>query len=119
MLKAITIKPPWVNLIADGHKTIETRRRWHYSHRGEIAIHASRPVGAIVALANLDDVIICGREHERAAWCVCAGEFGLVLSNVRKLPEPIHCRGMLGVWTVPKVIEAAVQAAGCPPPCEH
>lgn len=112
MLKAITIKPPWVNLIADGLKTIETRRRWHYPHRGEIAIHASKPLGAVVALANLDDVIICSRgEDERAAWCVCEGDYGLVLSNVRKLPEPIHCRGALGIWTVPGPIEQRVRAA--------
>lgn len=40
------------------------------------------------------------------------------LSNVRRLPEPITCRGNVGMWQLPESLAAKVEAAGhLNPPC--
>lgn len=74
------------------------------------------PRGAIVAVAEVGEVHLIGdticagdldwREREfgdytpgRYAWC---------LWSVRQLPEPIPCRGALGLWDVPAEIAAAI-----------
>ena len=41
MLRCLTLYQPWASLVAIGAKRIETRN-WPTSHRGEIAIHASK-----------------------------------------------------------------------------
>lgn len=40
-MKAITVRQPWVSLIASGDKKYETRS-WPTKHRGPIAIHAGK-----------------------------------------------------------------------------
>lgn len=40
-MKALTLWQPWASLVALGVKTIETRS-WSTSHRGPLAIHASK-----------------------------------------------------------------------------
>lgn len=40
-MKALTITQPWSHLVMLGAKKIETRS-WWASHRGEVAIHASK-----------------------------------------------------------------------------
>lgn len=74
------------------------------------------PVGAIVAIANLVDCLptaftkipearllseqaFGNFEHGRYAWW---------LLDVRRLPEPIPCKGALGLWTVPVEIESRI-----------
>lgn len=44
-MKALSIRQPWASLIAEGHKTIETRTwaPWK-GYRGPLAIHASKTV---------------------------------------------------------------------------
>lgn len=39
--KGVTLWQPWASMIAQGHKTIETRS-WPTRHRGTLAIHAAR-----------------------------------------------------------------------------
>lgn len=39
-----------------------------------------------------------------AAW----GQWHIELANVRPLPEPVPCRGMLGLWHLPEGVEKAV-----------
>lgn len=82
-LKALTLHQPWAQLIAAGHKRIETRS-WQTEYRGLLAIHAAQPQpgetelfttmaedgidlhgltpfnvrhGAIIAIATLADVV--------------------------------------------------------------
>ena len=45
---------------------------------------------------------------DQARWAE-AGAWWLVLDNVRKLPEPVPCRGMLGLWPVPVDVERRVR----------
>jgi hypothetical protein len=40
-MKALSLLQPWASLLAGGEKRVETRS-WHTSHRGRIAIHASK-----------------------------------------------------------------------------
>ncbi len=74
------------------------------------------PLGAIIAVAELAG---CHRDEETALyragmppcspWAVsCAWHW--VLRNVRSLPAPVPCRGMLGLWRLPEDVEEAVRA---------
>lgn len=92
-MKAVTVRQPWAQAIAAGHKTVENRGR-DCTYRGEIAIHAAQAVDraglldprigkllgpnaaldasrrAVVAVAQLVD---CHRAevHTWKLWC-CA-----------------------------------------------
>lgn len=127
-MKAISVKQPWASMIARGMKGIETRSHkapWS-SHRGWLAIHASQavdveweqiawgqaalecgrelvssgvlPLGAIIAVAfhvrtrQLDNL------DTHLAMCGCEGLWGLDLVSPLALPEPILCKGRLGLW---------------------
>lgn len=89
-LRAMTIRQPWAQAVANGHKTVENRSRTH-TYRGEIAIHSGKvpdlagdtdprilrlwgpdprvgaPVGAILAVADLVDC------HEASPSCTAGG----------------------------------------------
>ena len=70
------------------------------------------PLGAIVAVARLDN---CVSTNERSrmprpsikdAFELVFGDyspdrFAWFLADVRALPEPIPCKGALGLWTIP------------------
>lgn len=70
------------------------------------------PHGAIVATATVMGWVsdkpyenCCIYNHVDIAACLedrwYFGPFGWLLDEVRKLPEPIPCRGWLGLWDVP------------------
>lgn len=122
-MKALIIRQPWAWAIVFAGKNVENRV-WTTAHRGEIAIHASNAApaadwlprgvrvpdsaelsrGAIIGVAELVDVV----ERSRSKWF--GGPFGFVLANARPLPEPMPCKGMLRLWTVPADIESAVRS---------
>ena len=137
---------PWATLVALGENTIETRS-WSTRYRGALAIHAAKalpaearalcdqdpyrsvlgrggyaspgalPRGAVIALAQLDDVVAFTRtslretragsargllpEHEADFGDFSPGRFGFVLSHVQPLSTPVPAKGMLGLWEVP------------------
>lgn len=127
-MKALTISQPYASLIADGEKWIENRR-WVAYYRGLLAIHAGKgtqyldreelaeyPSGCIVAVAELVECCDLSwvRNHWDAAQVTCRytrdeilnhvhaeGPKLLILDNVRKLSQPIPCRGAQGFWSVP------------------
>lgn len=43
-MKAISLTQPWASLVACGAKRYETRARWHYKHRGLVAVCATKEV---------------------------------------------------------------------------
>jgi hypothetical protein len=124
----ITLYQPWATWIMRGWKTIETRTHskfaWLAGH--QILIHAGQTTDASPAtvanpyltreqiLFNPDEVInghILGRVRvDRANWlrdyhaeaalidCSRAQRFGLFLEDLQRLPEPIACKGSIGVW---------------------
>ncbi len=139
MMKALTIKQPWLWCITDNSKRVENRT-WkppYYMIGKRIALHASRknqraewkaawnlidggmpllnllPVGAIVATALIKAYVVVNdmggvEEQTKAAanyypaadpWFF--GPVGWLLTDVRKLSQPIPCKGALGLWEVP------------------
>jgi hypothetical protein len=115
VLKALSVKQPWANMIASGEKTIETRT-WPTAYRGELLIVSSKrppiaPAGSAVAIATVLDCRPMTRGDERAACCsVYPGAYAWVLANLRAL-KPFAVRGQLGIFEV-KIPKAAIAWAG-------
>jgi len=73
-------------------------------------------LGAVVAVAT-----VVGASDDRrtladlagvgqvAAWHLL-GSVGIVLRDVVELPNPVPCRGMLGWWRVPEMVEFDISA---------
>ena len=101
----LSLKPQYVELILSGKKTVELRNRVVRMEPGTVIwIYATRPVGGIVALAELDSVV-----HDTPAeiWvrygreiCIDRAQFdsyinnresvsALILSSVRKLKHSV------------------------------
>lgn len=154
-MKGLTMTQPWASLVAMGANRIETRS-WRTGYRGPIAIHAAKafptqakrlcrrwpyeetlraagyptaeslPLGALIAVAELEDVIefdhrslaeVRARSargelppHDAEFGDFSPGRFGFVLRDVRPLHPPIPARGMLGLWEVPSTLERRILA---------
>lgn len=70
------------------------------------------PGGVVVAVATIAGV--CRPSHPVTPcgcgrWAVLAGQVHWRLAEVCPLPEPVPCKGALGIWTLPVDVEAAVQ----------
>lgn len=71
------------------------------------------PLGAIVAVATLRACLPTDRHiayPERAFGDYSDGRWMFYLDDVKALREPIPCRGMLGLWTVPADVLEAIDA---------
>jgi hypothetical protein len=103
-MKAISIKQPWANLIAQGVKTIETRS-WRTNYRGDILIVSSRnpdiyPAGVAVCIAEIydcrkmlsEDESLAGVKHDN-------NKYSWLLRNVRPV-KIFPARGMPGIYEV-------------------
>jgi len=129
-MRALSLWRPWAELIAEGWKSIETRR-WKalpMSIVGQrLAIHAAKKLDT-TALARIrdDDVgievihvprapggcFVChGLVHKvtwltdtpyerRRALCACDGLVGIWLTDVVKVIPPVAYRGTQGFFTV-------------------
>lgn len=117
-VRALTIRQPWASAIAELGKDIENRT-WGTAWRGLLLLHTSarkpsasavhdvaalagraptsNPRGTVIATAQLAG--ICPPDH-----CTChspwaeTGRHHWQLRDVQRLPEPITCRGALGLW---------------------
>ena len=123
-MKALSIKQPFAELILQGKKTIELRK-WNTHFRGEFLVHSSLipdkeamkkfgfvnlPRGCIVGKATLIDVKKYNNEKEHSLdrnlhlassyW----GNYGFILSNIKRLEKPIPCKGSLNFWEFNKKI---------------
>ena len=153
-MKALTLTQPWATLVAVGENSIETRS-WGTSYRGPLSIHSAKgfprdarelcrmspyrdalrshgyadalslPLGAVIAVAELIDVIKFTRgtlrdvrarakggefpTHEADFGDFSPGRYGWMLKNVRALHEPIPARGMLGLWEVSAGTQARIK----------
>lgn len=137
-MRALTLTQPWATLVALGHKRVETRSWATYRHRyQDVAIHAAVggfardvaererellkrepeqiPLGAIVAIARIgkicrtQDVVQMLSGQETRLGDYTWGRWAWQLDDIRALPEPIPCRGALGLWTLPRDIEIALE----------
>lgn len=130
-LRALTIWRPWAGLIAAGVKPIENRD-WPppKSLVGEyLAIHAGKKwdgdgatwawalmdrLGLHVpaARANAEGIVAVARvtgavTTSDSPWFV--GDYGWTLAEVVAI-DPVPCKGMQGLWTVPPDVLATVRA---------
>jgi hypothetical protein len=120
IMKALSLKQPWAQLVVDGKKKIEIRK-WRTNFRGEFLIHASQipdlkamqkfgfsenslALGSIIGRAELVDVKKYENidEFEKDAELHLAsfdwGNFGFILRNVEKFKKPIPAAGKLNFW---------------------
>jgi len=104
-MKALSIKEPWISLIAEGKKTIETRK-WTTVYRGPVLLVGSKlPFGKYAGLACVvADIVDCKpmtKEDEEKACCpVYDKACSWFLSNVRVLKKPFAVKGQLGLYNV-------------------
>jgi hypothetical protein len=122
-VKAISLWQPWASAIALGLKSIETRG-WSTDYRGPLAIHAAQrwtraeqdfargqglpenlPLGAVVAVANLTDVLsteYIPTDRSELSWGDYGpGRFGWLLDNIHALERPVPFKGKQGFFSVP------------------
>lgn len=114
LIKALSVRQPWAELIASGEKTIEVRT-WKTSYRGELLICAAAamdkrwakqnlglPTGVAVAIVEL---VACrpylDGSDDAAARCEPGeGYFAWVLTNVRRVKTPFAVKGKLNLFQV-------------------
>jgi hypothetical protein len=125
--RALTLWQPWVHAISHGSKRLENRKQKPPAALigSHIAIHAGKtlrlwdlawineqfgyefreseiPRMAVVATARIDGYVTSSTDP----WFF--GPYGWRLSDVVTLPEPVPCKGALGLWTMPTDVAAAV-----------
>jgi ASCH domain len=104
LLKALSVKQPWANLIVNGSKTIETRK-WYTPYRGDLLIVTSKnppihPAGCAVAIVRLVDCRPMAQQDERFALCdLYVGAYSWLLTDVRPI-DPVPVTGALGLFDV-------------------
>ncbi len=103
--KAISLKQPWANLVAEGKKKIETRK-WATKYRGDIIICSSKnpkikPAGCAICIAEIYDVRPMIKKDEKDACCKkYSRAHSWFLRNVRQIKPPIPVKGSLGIFTL-------------------
>lgn len=130
-MRALTLIQPWAWAVAYAGKDYENRR-WRPPPDmigKRMAIHAGKrwdeiaaeriresfgfkvpgrdemTFGAVVATARIAGVRR-GCDAVTSPWF--SGPVGWRLTRVVALPEPVHCRGMQGLWTLPDDVAHAV-----------
>lgn len=112
-LYALCAEAPFANAFADA-----------FAATREEAFDAARelPLGAIVALATIKDVKLI--DMKLRAWVMSqnvtpfeynfgdytSGRYAWFLEDVVPLPEPVYCKGALGLWDVPHEIDLQLKA---------
>jgi hypothetical protein len=133
-MRALSIRQPWTDAIVLGTKRVENRGwpapAWILGrvialHASKVADRGAQPppgeewpsgltdssrLGAVLAVARVRDCHfttggLCGC----SPWAV-PGQFHWTLADVRLLPDPVPCKGALGLWRLPEDVEAAVRA---------
>lgn len=111
IMKALSLKQPWANMIASGIKTIELRK-WTTKYRGPILIISSKipniePAGMAIAVAYLSDCrpATIG-DRKKACHPIYPGAKAWIFSMVYKIKIPFKVKGQLSLFNVeyePKV----------------
>lgn len=105
-IRALSVREPWISMIVDGVKTVETRT-WTTKHRGPLLlVGCLKPYGPYAGKAAcLADLVGCRpmtKADEIAACCeVYPRAKAWLLENVRKV-EPLRITGKLGMYWVEK-----------------
>jgi hypothetical protein len=137
-MKCISLKQPYLSLIADGRKTIETRT-WKTDYRGDVVLVASRdasltksdlvrryppakgehyPFGCAFAVIRLTGCRPMRKADESAACCeLYPRAQAWLFTNVRTFP-PVEMKGRLGLFS-PSPDEAKRIRASWQESCQH
>jgi predicted transcriptional regulator len=124
MMKCLSLKQPYSELIVSGRKTIELRK-WNTKFRGQFLIHASKTInseacklynidipslitGAIVGSAMLYDVktyhnkreFLADRSKHFAVSTYSEHMYGFLLSDAKRYDNPTPLKGRLGFFDV-------------------
>lgn len=105
IMKAISLKQPWASLVAEGKKTIETRK-WPTKYRGIILIVSSKspshlgPAGVALAIVEIVNCRPMTMDDEEAA-CIrlFPGAWAWELRNIWKI-KPFEVTGRLRIYEV-------------------
>ncbi len=101
-MKALSIKEPWISLIAKRKKTIETRT-WKTNYRGTLVLVGSKKPegpysGKAACFVRLIDCRPMTKDDEEAAKCeLYGGAWAWVLEHIRLAPQA-RIRGRLGIY---------------------
>lgn len=116
-MKALTVRQPWAQAIAEGLKTVEVRSR-PIKHRGLLAIHAAAkpdpeyaeeaeglPLGQVICVVNVVGCEPLTAELLEAAFMLgegwpTEGLWGWQLADVRPV-KPVAAKGKLSLWNLP------------------
>lgn len=125
LMKCLSLKQPYAELIVCGKKTIELRS-WNTSFRGEFLVHASNKTdldacrrfgivpesianGKIIGKAYIYDVkrysnrkgFLADKNKHLASYKIYGKSgYGFLLKNARRLRKPIKYKGMLNFFDV-------------------
>ncbi len=120
-MKALSVRQPWAQWIANGEKTVEVRSRPTH-HRGTLVICSSAqpspdfrdsvrehglPLGRLVCVVNVVDCVPMTEEHFDAACFLWDdlrvlpedGAWAWILADARVI-EPVPQKGKLNLWKV-------------------
>lgn len=123
-MRALSLSRPWTTLVLRHGKDVENRT-WGTLYRGPLVIHGAmsfdrraeswaidvlgrspisgherdHPTG-LLGVVDLVGVCPVGRPCDCGPWAMRMHAHWR-LRNPRPFPEPIPCRGRLGLWTVP------------------
>ena len=128
-MRCLSIRNPWAWAICLGEDNVENRT-WSTDYRGTIAIHTSTnesvvksaqkgrkgfkfptnlfQYGAIIGLADIEDVIEYGPRVENNPWA--SGPYCWLLKNGRFLDTAIPLKGQLTLFSLPDDAAEAVQS---------
>lgn len=106
-MKALSVREPWITLIAAGWKTIETRT-WSTRYRGELLLCGSASprgprAGLAACVAKLVDCRPLTDSKEDSVGSLTdlyAGAMAWVFEDIRPV-MPFPVRGKLGVFDLP------------------
>ena len=103
-MKALSVREPWISLIAEGNKTIETRT-WNTNYRGPLLLVGSKnPSGPYAGKAAcVVEVVDCHpmleSDNEAACCEVYPKAHSWVLGNIRRV-KPFPVKGKLSFYEV-------------------
>jgi hypothetical protein len=116
-MKALSLKQPWANLVAEGFKTIETRK-WNTKYRGDLLICSSKafdawnsrltieygisdaPYGMALCVVDLYDCKPMTEEDiEKACCSVYPKAHSFFLRNIRPI-RPFPVKGQLNIFNL-------------------
>lgn len=127
IVKALTVRQPHARRIIYSGKSPENRT-WDTKHRGGLWIHAGLTVDQVAVGFAEDDpepklvrgaiighVDVVGTHHFRDCGVYCtrwamSDSWHWQLASPVPLPDPVLCRGALGLWRVPDEVLAKLSA---------